>query len=47
MFLKNLKQRIFAQLADVGKALANGNRLELLEFLAQNERSVETFSKVS
>ncbi|NQV83795.1 MAG: metalloregulator ArsR/SmtB family transcription factor [Rhodospirillales bacterium] len=38
---ENLKQQLFARLADVGKAMANGNRLELLEFLAQKERSVE------
>ena len=31
----------------VGKALSNGNRLELLEFLAQGERSVEDLAKVS
>ena len=26
---ENLKQQLFARLADVGKALASGNRLEL------------------
>ena len=31
----------------VGKALSNGNRLELLDFLAQDERSVEALAKVS
>lgn len=41
------KQDLFAQFARVGKALSNGNRLELLEFLAQGERSVEQLSKVS
>jgi rhodanese-related sulfurtransferase len=41
MTTTNIKQQLFARLADVGKALANGNRLELLEFLAQKERSVE------
>ena len=43
----NLKQQLFARLADVGKALANGNRLELLEFLAQKERSVETLAALA
>lgn len=41
------KQDLFAQFARVGKALSNGNRLELLEFLAQGERSVEALAKVS
>lgn len=41
------KQDLFAQFARVGKALGNGNRLELLEFLAQGERSVEALARVS
>ena len=41
------KQDLFAQFARVGKTLSNGNRLELLEFLAQGERSVEQLSKVT
>ncbi|MCK4674950.1 MAG: ArsR family transcriptional regulator [Gammaproteobacteria bacterium] len=41
------KQDLFTQFARVGKALSNGNRLELLEFLAQGERSVEQLSKVA
>jgi rhodanese-related sulfurtransferase/DNA-binding transcriptional ArsR family regulator len=43
----NFKHDLFSQFARVGKALANGNRLELLEFLAQGERSVDELSKVS
>lgn len=43
----NFKQDLFAQFARVGKALSNGNRLELLEFLAQGERSVDELAKVS
>lgn len=43
----NFKHDLFAQFARVGKALSNGNRLELLEFLAQGERSVEDLAKVS
>jgi len=43
----NFKQELFAQFARVGKALSNGNRLELLEFLAQGERSVDELAKVS
>jgi len=41
------KHDLFNQFARVGKALSNGNRLELLEFLAQGERSVEDLAKVS
>ena len=41
------KHDLFAQFARVGKTLSNGNRLELLEFLAQGERSVEQLSKVA
>jgi rhodanese-related sulfurtransferase len=35
------KNSLFEQFAVVGKALSNGRRLELLELLAQGERSVE------
>ncbi|MCW9004514.1 MAG: metalloregulator ArsR/SmtB family transcription factor [Gammaproteobacteria bacterium] len=41
------KQDLFTQFARVGKALSNGNRLELLEFLAQGERSVDALATVS
>lgn len=41
------KQDLFAQFARVGKALSHGNRLELLEFLAQGERSVDALATVS
>jgi rhodanese-related sulfurtransferase/DNA-binding HxlR family transcriptional regulator len=41
------KHDLFAQFARVGKTLSNGNRLELLEFLAQGERSVEQLSRVA
>ncbi len=47
MPVENLKQQLFARLADVGKALANGNRLELLEFLAQKERSVDALASLA
>jgi rhodanese-related sulfurtransferase/DNA-binding transcriptional ArsR family regulator len=43
----NFKHELFTQFARVGKALSNGNRLELLEFLAQGERSVDELAKVS
>ena len=41
------KHDLFTQFARVGKALSNANRLELLELLAQGERSVEALSKVA
>lgn len=43
----NFKHDLFAQFARVGKALSNANRLELLEFIAQGERSVDQLAKVS
>jgi rhodanese-related sulfurtransferase/biotin operon repressor len=47
MSSNNFKHDLFNQFARVGKSLANGNRLELLEFLAQGERSVDELAKVS
>lgn len=47
MSSQNFKQDLFSQFARVGKALSNGNRLELLEFIAQAERSVDQLAKVS
>jgi DNA-binding transcriptional ArsR family regulator len=38
------KAALFDQLARVGKALGNGKRLELLDLLAQSERSVEALA---
>jgi len=43
----NFKHDLFTQFARAGKALSNANRLELLEFLAQGERSVEELARVS
>lgn len=47
MSSSNFKQDLFTQFARVGKAFSNANRLEILEFLAQGERSVEALSKVA
>ena len=41
------KSDLFSQFARVGKALSNANRLELLEFLAQGSRSVESLANVA
>ncbi len=43
----DFKHDLFNQFARVAKALSNGYRLELLEFLAQGERSVDALAKVS
>jgi rhodanese-related sulfurtransferase/DNA-binding transcriptional ArsR family regulator len=47
MSSNSFKHDLFAQFARVGKALSNSNRLEILEFLAQSERSVEELSSVA
>jgi rhodanese-related sulfurtransferase len=39
------KDSIFEQFAQVGRALSSGRRLELLELLAQGERSVEELAE--
>ena len=38
------KQVLYAQFAEVAKALGHGHRLEILELLAQGERSVEALA---
>lgn len=43
----NFKHELFAQFARVGKVLGNSNRLELLHYLAQAERSVETLARLT
>ncbi len=43
----DFKKELFAQFARVAKAMSNGHRLELLEFLAQGERSVDALAKAS
>lgn len=43
----DFKQDVYAQLARVGKALSSGNRLELLEFVAQGPRSVEELATMT
>ena len=44
MSIRNPKLALFAQFATVAKSLAHAHRLELLEQLAQGERSVETLA---
>jgi ArsR family transcriptional regulator len=43
----NLKRDLYVQFAAVAKAIANEHRLELLEFVAQGERSVEVLAGLS
>src|SRR3989344_1633810 len=41
------KKLLYAQIARLGKAVGNGHRLELLEYLAQGERTVEVLAKLT
>jgi rhodanese-related sulfurtransferase/DNA-binding transcriptional ArsR family regulator len=45
MSRKNPKRAVFDAFAEVGKALGHGHRLEILELLAQGERSVEALAE--
>ena len=47
MSSSHFKHDLFAQLARVGRALGNGNRLELLDYIAQGARSVDELARVS
>src|SRR5438445_1539172 len=41
---RRFKDRLYGQLARIGKALASPHRLEMLELLAQGERTVESLA---
>src|SRR5499427_8067053 len=43
----NPKRNLYVQFAAVAKAIGNEHRLELLELVAQGERSVETLAERS
>jgi len=45
--IASFKKTLFAQFASAAKALSNGNRLEILELLAQCEYSVEDLAKIT
>ncbi len=47
METNHFKKELFSQFAMIGKSLSSGNRLELLEFLAQGEATVENLAKKS
>jgi DNA-binding transcriptional ArsR family regulator/rhodanese-related sulfurtransferase len=42
---REFKDRLYDQLARIGKAIANAHRLEILELLAQGERTVESIAE--
>ena len=42
---RQFKQRLYAQFARLGKALSSPSRLELLELLAQGERTVDSLAQ--
>lgn len=44
---QNPKQQLYRQFAQVAKALSHAHKLELLELLAQGERSVDALAKVA
>jgi len=41
---RNFKNRLYGQFARIGKALSSPHRLEILELLAQNERTVDSLA---
>lgn len=41
------KERLYEELSRIGKALGSPKRLELLEILAQGERSVEALARAT
>lgn len=45
MSRSGFKSQLFQHFARIGKALSNANRLEILEFLAQGEHSVESLAQ--
>lgn len=47
MAVTQVREALFEQLARVGKALSSPKRLELLEVLAQGERSVESLAEAT
>lgn len=45
--MADFKGDIFNQFSRIGKALSNGNRLQILEYLAQAERSVDDLANIA
>jgi rhodanese-related sulfurtransferase/DNA-binding transcriptional ArsR family regulator len=44
--MSGFKKKLFEQFAQIARAMSSGNRLEMLEFLAQCEYSVEDLARV-
>jgi rhodanese-related sulfurtransferase/DNA-binding transcriptional ArsR family regulator len=44
---REFRARLYAEFAELGKALSSGHRLELLDLLAQGQRTVESLAQVS
>jgi rhodanese-related sulfurtransferase len=47
MSTETTKRELYQAIAKVAQALASGNRLQLLEFMAQGERSVDTLAAMA
>jgi len=47
MSTETLKRELYQSIAKVAQALASGNRLQLLEFMAQGERSVDALAAMA
>ncbi|HYA37456.1 MAG TPA: metalloregulator ArsR/SmtB family transcription factor [Candidatus Methylomirabilis sp.] len=47
MSRQSLKKQLYSQIARIGKAACHGHRLELLEYLAQGERTVDALAKLT
>ena len=47
MSTEEMKRELYHSIAKVAQALASGNRLQLLEFMAQGERSVEALADMT
>ena len=47
MSTETIKRELYQSIAKVAQALASGNRLQLLEFMAQGERSVDALAAMS
>ena len=47
MSIETMKRELYQSIAKVAQALASGNRLQLLEFMAQGERSVDALAAMA
>jgi rhodanese-related sulfurtransferase/DNA-binding transcriptional ArsR family regulator len=47
VFDREFRARLYAEFAELGKSLSSGHRLELLDLLAQGQRTVESLAQAS